>query len=221
MKRSQQAFDRHCWGRVLKSSNVPHIAWMQLQYNKTGQVACVASSTSFSASPANFKLNSIYHIDGTQNVMGYTNHTAQYWKYKVYAVDCEIIFFDPEVDNMWVAALLTGPGETKDLSDFNTSTIGQLGNCAWAPLPQYGGQKVVFKRRIPIADALGVTRAQHAADTDVVDGSAAFIGSSPTTFCLMRLGAATADSHNISVNATYQINLTLHVQMYNRKTEIL
>lgn len=213
--------NKQCWGGILKSAIVPPITWAKMTFNKTGQLLCVASSTSFSATPQLFKLNSVYNIDGTLEALGYTNRSAQYWKYKVHAIDLEVVFYDPEVDNMWAAALITGPGETKTISDFNVQSANQLPSCCVRPLPQYGNQQVRFKQHLKIADLVGHTRSQFANDVDVINGTASFIGASPVMYSLLHLGVATADSHNIAVNATYSVNITYYVQWYDRKAELV
>jgi len=207
------------WGRFFHSDPIPIRLETEMTYCTTTYVTSVASSYSYSSTPLTYKLNTVYHVDGTLNTDGYTMRSSQYWKFKVIGVDIEVSVHKASTTNLCIGLLLTGPGETIGLQNLDCKLAPENAAMHQVAISDVQDRPTVIRRSFRICDLLGVTQEQFMADNTIQYGAASYIGASPDTYALLQVGCA-----NLGAGAAgtidYQVKLTQRVVWYDRKLNL-
>lgn len=206
------------WGRFFHSDPIPVRLETEMTYCLAGEIGSVASSLAYSTSPGLFKLNTVYHVNGSTNSDGYTMRASQYWKFKVIGVDIEVTATRATTSNLALGLLLSGPGETTTIDTLTTSLAPENAMFCQVPINDVNTPTVI-RRSFRICDLLGVTQEQFMADNNIQYGAASYIGASPDTFCLLSVGCGNLVSQT-SNNIDYQVKLTQRVVWWDRKVNL-
>jgi hypothetical protein len=191
-----------------------------MTFCKSGYVSSVNASYNYSATPVTFKLNTVYHVDGTTNSDGYTMRATQYWYFKVVGVDIEISYTQANAANLCAGALITGPGEvTTTIDTLSCQTAQELPGMCQTPVDNLQGAPRIVRHSFRICDLLGQTPEQFLGDNTYQYSSASLIGASPDIFCLLSIGAASLGA-GAGGSIDYQVKLTQRVVWWSRKANL-
>lgn len=142
-------------------------------------------------------------------------YSALYYRYKVIWVKVHQYITDPTADGIIVANYLRTPSNTSTIAGASPQVVNERPGCSTKIINNTGRQVVTYSRRIDIAKACGLSRAQFNADFTILSTTS---GASPTLIPTLVTAIAALDATSTpTVNVV--THLTYGVQWYDRKTQ--
>lgn len=143
---------------------------------------------------------------------GYDQLSPLYRKYKVNAVQVELVYTDPSEDGLYIAAMFQPPGGAFTLAGKVGYQIKEQPMSITRAISNSGKQVGIIKQYFPISKISGLTKMQHAADIDLFS---ALVSQNPAAVPLLRFSVG-SDRGIANATMIVKAKITYWTTFYER-----
>lgn len=185
----------------------------------TNAVGSAAEQYVTGATVRTYNLNSIFEpLSGnlTHAMLGKDELNILYRSYKVYGVEIDVLFTNPEADGMACVIYLQNPEQTYSAAGKTVSKLEEKGGCEVLYLNNTGSQKAHWKKFFPMYKLCSVSKTEHESNTEDFHGD---MTGNPVKMPKMHIAIANL-TDNTSKVCSFIVRLKFYGKAYEKRTII-
>lgn len=189
------------------------------QWVDTNAVGSAAEQYVTGATVRTYNLNSIFEpLSGNliHAMLGKDELAILYRSYKVYGVEVDVTFTNPEADGMACVLYFQNPEQTYTVVSKTVAKLEEKGGCEVKYLNNTGSQKAHFKKYFPMYKLCSVTKTEHESNTEDFHGD---MTGNPVKMPKLHIGVANL-TDNVSRVCSFIVRLTFYGKAYEKRTLI-
>jgi len=200
--------DGTAWTKLFKASPFPVRKFLDVPSSYF--ITLGAAGGGLFGTAYSWRLNSLYDPEislGLASPYQYSALASIWRAYRVHAVTIDLLFSDPSADGMYVAAGIYASNNTPNISGNGLGVVDQKQMVDMRAINNTGAQTVRITRRITIAQAEGMTKAQWSANPNYE----ALFGANPALYPVVNIAVSSAGG---TPTCNVCVRITMHAECF-------